>query len=158
MDAPKGRYRVEEKDGRLTVIDTETGAPIPSPGLSASGAPPRQGGPIAPPPPGLFDRLGRLLLHLAVRSWDEQGRAVIAWQWEQNGRRKRWDATLGPAHQRRLGRALLAFSAFPLVVLLSIFLAPFWLLLPFALPATFWGAWSVARIRRETAAGGAPHV
>jgi hypothetical protein len=149
MDAPRGRYRVEEKDGRLIVIDTHTGAPIPSPALSAPGAAPR--GPVAPPSPALYDRLGRLLLHLAVKSWDEQGRAIIAWEWEQNGRKKRWDARLGPAHQRRLGRALLAFSSFPLAVLLSIFFAPFWLVLPFALPATVWGAWSIVRIRGETA-------
>ena len=60
MDAPKGRYRVEEKDGRLVVIDTATGAPIDSPGPAASGpaprGPSRPAGPVAPPPPGIADR------------------------------------------------------------------------------------------------------
>lgn len=153
MDAPKGRYRVEEKDGRLTVIDTATGAPAspvagpPTPGAAPSNRP----GTISSPP-GLFNRYGRLLLSLVVSRWDEQGRAVVAWQWEQNGRKQRWDAALGPSEQRRLGRALAAVSAFPLFVLLTIFAGPglIWLLLPLALPAAFWGVWSIMRLKRDT--------
>ncbi len=152
MDAPKGRYRVEEKDGRLTVIDTLTGAPISSPGAAA---PPPKGPGIVSSPTGLFDRYGRLLLGLVVRRWDEQGRAVLAWEWEQNGRKQRWDAALGPAEQKRLGRALIAVSAFPLFVLFTIFAGAglTWLLLPLALPATFWGIWAIMRLKRETGAG-----
>jgi hypothetical protein len=157
MDAPKGRYRVEEKDGRLTVIDTLTGAPAsPVSRSSAPGvAPPHRPNAISSPP-GLIDRYGRLLLALAVRSRDSQGRAVIAWEWEQNGRKQRWDAALGPAEQRRLGRALAGISAFPIFVLLTIFTGAglTWLLLPIALPATFWGTWSLMRLKRETGAAG----
>lgn len=177
MDAPKGRYRVEEKDGRLTVIDTATGAPAssvsPSPRLGAPLPPP--GAPLAPPPatlssrpsgapppplglkmvstpPGLIDRYGRVLLNLVVKRWDEQGRAVVAWEWEENGRKKRWDAALGAAEQKRLGRALAAITAFPAFVLFTILsgFALTWLLLPIALPATAWGIWSVTRLKRQT--------
>lgn len=156
MDAPKGRYRVEEVDGRLVVIDTATGAPATSVTPSPT---PRAGSPRGPAviasPPGLIDRYGRMLLRLVVKSWDEEGRAVIAWEWEQNGRKRRWDATLGPAEQKRLGRALAGISAFPLVVLLSIFAGPLpWLFLPFALPATFWGVWAIMRLQRETGTTG----
>ena len=156
MDAPKGRYRVEEKDGRLVVIDTASGRPISPPGPPSSGAAPGRGGPIAPPPPGLADRLGRLLLHLAVSRWDEQGRAVVAWEWGENGRVSRWDAALDVRQQRRLGRALLAFAAFPLLVFLSIFGSPalLWPLMPLALAGTFWGVWSLVRLQRETRAPG----
>lgn len=153
MDAPKGRYRVEEKDGRLTVIDTATGAPATSvtPSPKSQGAPPHGPGTVSSPP-GLVDRYGRLLLGLVVKSWDEEGRAVLNWEWEQNGRKERWDAALGPAEQRRLGRALVAFSAFPIIVLFSIFAGSglIWILLPLALPATFWGVWTINRLHRET--------
>jgi hypothetical protein len=155
MDAPRGRYRVEEKDGRLVVIDTATGAPAtsvtPPPTPRAGGA---RGPSVIARPPGLIDRYGRRLLKLVVSRWDGEGRAIIAWQWEQNGRKQRWDAALGPAEQRRLGRALAAVSAFPLFVLLSIFAGPVPLLfLPLVLPVTFWGVWAIMRLRRET--GGA---
>jgi len=156
MDAPKGRYRVEEKDGRLTVIDTVTGAPASSvtPSPRPRAGPPEGQGAVSSPP-GLFDRYGRLLLGLVVDRWDEEGRAVLAWEWEQNGRKQRWDAALGPAEQRRLGRALVAISAFPVFVLFTIFAGSglTWLLLPFALPATFWGVWAVMRLKRETGTG-----
>lgn len=153
MDAPKGRYRVEEKDGRLTVIDTATGAPA-----SSVAPPPRPGAaPLRGPgavssPPGLVDRYARLLLSLVVRSWDKEGRAVVAWEWEQNGRKQRWDAALGPAEQKRLGRALAGISVFPIFVLFTIFAGSglTWLLLPFALPAAFWGVWAVMRLKRDT--------
>ncbi|MGA9580804.1 MAG: hypothetical protein WBR13_02410 [Allosphingosinicella sp.] len=146
MEAPKGRYRVEEKDGRLTVIDTVTGAP------ATSITPPPRGPGAVSSPPGLIDRYGRLLLGLVVTRRDEEGRAILAWEWEQNGRKRHWDASLGPAEQRRLGRALVAISAFPIFVLFTIFAGsgPVWLLLPIALPATFWGVWSILRLQRET--------
>lgn len=152
MDAPKGRYRVEEKDGRLVVIDTATGAPASSvsPPPPRPAASPRSPG-LMEKPPGALDRYGRVLLRFVVNRWDEQGRAVIAWQWEQNGRRKRWDAALGPAEQRRLGRALALISAFPAFVLLSILAGPaFLLFLPVVLPAVLWGVWGIARLQRET--------
>lgn len=156
MDAPKGRYRVEEKDGRLVVIDTATGAPASS--VSPSPRPrsaPRPGAEGPARPPGLIDRYGRLLLRLVVNRWEPDGRAVVAWEWERNGRSERWDATLGPAQQRRLGRALAGISAFPIAVLLSIFAGPGgWLLLPFAIPAAFWGVWSVMRLQRDTGSSG----
>jgi hypothetical protein len=152
MDAPQGRYRVEEKDGRLIVIDTRTGAPA-APFSPSVAQPPsqRSAGPIAPPPPGLVDRYGAVLLRLVVRSWDGQGRAVVAWRWLESGRGRRWDASLGPAEQKRLARGLAAFTAFPLFLLLAIFAGPgAWLLFPVALAATFWGLWSVRRLTRET--------
>src|SRR5687767_8561335 len=107
MDAPQGRYRVVEKDGRLVVIDNETGAPIPSSVASPSpGRPGRPGaspaGPVAPAGPGPVDRAADLLLALAAKRWDEQGRAVIAWQWQENGKTRRWDAALDERQQRRL--------------------------------------------------------
>lgn len=156
MDAPKGRYRVEEKDGRLVVIDTATGAPAssvsPSPGPQAA---PRREPAGFGRRPGLLDLYGRLLLRIVVNRWEPDGRAVIAWEWEQNGRTERWDAELGPAEQRRLGRALAAISAFPLFVLLSIFGGSvFWPFLPFALPAAFWGVWAAMRLQRETGGSG----
>jgi hypothetical protein len=152
MDAPKGRYRVEEKDGRLTVIDTAAGAassvtPPPGPGP----APLREPGTVSRPT-GLLDRYGRLLLGLVVRNRDEEGGAVLDWEWEENGRKQRWHAVLGPGEQKRLGRALAAVSAFPLLVLFAIFggSGPAFLLLPVALPATFWGVWAIMRLHRET--------
>jgi hypothetical protein len=154
MDAPKGRYRVEEKDGRLVVIDTATGSSVSPPPPGAPGrapAPPRGAFRSEAGAPNLFDRLGRLLLHLAVDHWDERGRAVVGWQWEENGRSRRWDAALDAGQQRRLGRALLAFASFPLVILLSTFgsFALLWLLAA-AVPAALWGLWSVVRLQRET--------
>ncbi|HEX9965642.1 MAG TPA: hypothetical protein VGB04_11740 [Allosphingosinicella sp.] len=157
MDAPKGRYRVEEKDGRLIVIDTVSGSPVspqmPRPG-EGPGVPAHPAGPLTRPP-GLIDRLGRALLHLTVSRWDEQGRAVVAWEWEENGRKRRWDAALDPGQQRRLGRALLAAATFPLVILLSILggFEMLWLL-TIAGPAILWGVLAVVRLQRETGARG----
>lgn len=152
MDAPKGRYRVEEKDGRLTVIDTLTGAPA-----SAVTAPRPPHGPGAvSSPASLLDRYAQLLLRLVVRRRDEEGRAIVAWEWEQNGRKQRWNAALGPSEQKRLGRALAGISAFPILVFLSILLGAglALFLLPVALPLTFWGIWAIGRLRRETGTGG----
>jgi hypothetical protein len=156
MDAPRGRYRVVEKDGRLVVIDNLTGGPIPSsiaPPRARPGSPAdKPSGSVAPPGPGPVDRAAGTLLALAVREWDSQGRAVVAWQWEQNGRKKRWDAALDPDEQRRLGRALLALCAAPLVPLLMIFAgaaaAALGALL--AVPVAGWGALSLRRLVRET--------
>ena len=155
MDAPKGRYRVEEKGGRLVVIDTQTGAPASS---SPAPAPPPQPRSLGSDPSARLGRIGlygRLLLRLVVNRWDEAGRAVIAWEWKENGRTRRWDALLGPAEQRRLAHGLAAFSAFPLIVLAAILFGPepLWFL-PVALPLTFWGVWSVMRLRRDTGGGG----
>ena len=157
MDAPKGRYRIEEKEGRLVVTDTFTGAPVSStpPSSLPSRTSERGVGPVGAAPLGLLDRYGRLLLRLVVNRWDGQGRAVVAWRWEQNGRRRQWDASLGPAEQKRLSRALAAFSAFPVFVLAAIFAGPVvWMLLPIALAATFWGVWAVMRLTRETGSSG----
>lgn len=157
MDAPKGRYRVVEKDGRLTVVDSEAGAPAsPAQSPQSPGAAPRPPPAGLDRPPGLFDRYGRLLLSLVADRWDEDGRAILAWQWEQNGSTRRWDAALGPAEQKRMGRALAAVSAFPAFVLLTIFAGPglIWPLLPFALASAFWGVWAIMRLKRETGAAG----
>jgi hypothetical protein len=152
MDAPKGRYRVEEKDGRLIVIDTATGAPASpaSPSARPVAPPPLARGAVSTPP-GPVDLYSRLLLGLVVRTWDEEGRAVVAWEWEQNGRKRRWDAALGPAEQKRLGRALAGISMFPVFVLLTI-LSGFGLvwLLPVAMATTFWGTVAIGRLQRET--------
>ena len=157
MDAPKGRYRVEEKDGRLTVIDTATGAPASPVNPTGNGAAPKGPGAVSSPP-GLADRYGRLLLGLVVDRWQDDGRAVIAWRWERNGRKERWDARLGAAEQKRLGRALSGVSAFPILVLVSIFagFGSALLLLPLALAATLWGVWAIGRLKRETAGGQGP--
>lgn len=153
MDAPKGRYRVEEKDGRLTVIDTVTGAPATSVTEPHPPRPPGAPGAIERPA-GLLDRYGRLLLSLAVRRWDEKGRALVRWEWEQNGQSRRWHAALGSAEQRRFGRALAAVTAFPILVLLTIVGGPGFWLLPIAFPLTVWGVWAITRLQRETDPGG----
>ncbi|HEX8309237.1 MAG TPA: hypothetical protein VF645_12550 [Allosphingosinicella sp.] len=154
MDAPKGRYRVEEKDGRLTVIDTATGAPASPVSAAKPGVAPKGPGTVSAPP-GLADRYGRLLLGLVVNRWAEDGRAILAWEWEENGRTERWDAVLGRSEQKRLGRALVAVFAFPILVLVSIFagFGPAFLLVPIALPATLWGVWAIGRLKRETGSG-----
>jgi hypothetical protein len=157
MDAPKGRYQVIEKDGRLIVIDHQAGGPLPS-----SIAPPRPtgpgraadspSGPVVSAGPGPIDRAADLLLTLAVRGWDGEGRAVIAWKWQQNHQEKRWDAALDAPQQRRLGRALLALCAAPLVPLFLIFgdgaATAIGTLL--AVPLAGWGAVSLQRLVRET--------
>jgi hypothetical protein len=159
MDAPRGRYRIEEKDGRLVVIDTATGAPASSVSTPAPPSPrPRAGhGPEAPArPQGLLDRYGRLLLALVVDRWDGNGRAVVKWEWEQNGRPRRWDAILEAPEQKRLGRSLAAVTAFPIAILLFIFAGSglAWPILPFALAAVFWGVWSIVRLQRQTGSDG----
>ncbi|HYE28329.1 MAG TPA: hypothetical protein VEA61_08870 [Allosphingosinicella sp.] len=157
MDAPKGRYRVVEKEGRLIVIDNETGAPIPS---SVAAPPqPRRGRPSdAPMPPvtsagpGPIDRAADFLVAVVAKEWDAQGRAVIAWQWRQNGRVRRWDAALDEAAQRRLGHALLALFAAPIFLVSLTFTdgALFGLGTVLALPPLAWGAVALARLHRDT--------
>jgi hypothetical protein len=126
MEAPQGRYRVIEKDGRLVVIDNRTGNPHSSPiapplaalrGRSAVSPP----GPVALPGPGRLDRAAGFLLAAAAKEWDSEGRAVIAWEWGQAGESRRWDAALAEADQRLMGRALLALLAAPVLLLLLIF-------------------------------------
>lgn len=152
MDPPKGRYSVVEKDGRLIVIDNGTGAPIPS-----SFAPPVQGGrpsagPVGGGDPGALDRAADLLLALVVRRRDSDGRAVIAWEWRENGKVKRWDAALDHGQQRRMGRALVALVAAPVLLILFIFadagLAGLAMLL--MLPPLAWAAILLRRLYRET--------
>ena len=155
MEAPKGRYRVVEKDGRLVVIDNETGAPLPS----SVAPPPRQGrsgpspvSPVAPAGPGAIDRAADALLALVTREWDTEGRAVIAWEWRESGKVRRWDAALDAAQQRRMGRALLALTAAPALPFLVAFadgaLLGFGMLA--ALPAVAWAVLSLRRLYRET--------
>lgn len=155
MDAPRGRYSVVEKDGRLVVIDNGTGAPIPS-----SVAPPARAGrggvspagPVSGAGPGAIDRAAAAMIALAAKQRDSQGRAVIAWEWRENGRIRRWDALLDETQQRRLGRALLALFAAPVLIVLLIFadvsLFGFGLLL--ILPPLAWGIVSLRRLHRET--------
>ena len=157
MDAPKGRYRVIEKDGRLVVIDNGTGAPIPS-----TIAPPQPGrtghpvtlqpGPVEPAGPGPIDRAAARLLALAVREWDPQGRAIVAWKWEVNGEERRWDAALDAPRQRRLGRALLALCSVPLVPLLLFFGGAWGAVMGMLLagPLAGWGWVSLQGLVRET--------
>lgn len=157
MDAPKGRYQVIEKDGRLVVIDNETGAPIPSAAASPlparSGRPdPRSSGPVAPAGPGPLDRAADLLVALAAKEWDPKGRAVIAWEWRENGKPKRWDAALDESQQRRMGRALLALVTGPMLLVLAILTggALIGLALILFLPALAWALLSLRRLHRET--------
>jgi hypothetical protein len=155
MDAPKGRYKVVEKDGRLVVIDNATGAPATPP----PPRPPGAGRPGAGPPPPVaqgraaIDAAADFLLALVTKEWDGEGHAVIAWQWREGGRTRRWDARLDPGQQRRLGRALLGLAGLPLFLLVFIFgNAPaIWLAAALALPPAFWGIAAIRRLRRETA-------
>lgn len=157
MDAPQGRYRVVEKDGRLVVIDNETGAPIPSsvasppsPGPGRRAAAPA--GPVAPAGPGPIDRAADVLVALAAKKWDAQGRAVIAWEWRENNKVKRWDAALDEREQRRLGRALLALLATPLLLVLLAFVVglPFGAAILLAVPPLGWAIVSLRMLHRET--------
>lgn len=159
MDAPQGRYRVVEKDGRLVVIDNGTGAPIPT-----TAAPPRSPrGPAGSQAPivagkGLFDNMADALLALAVNRWDGEGRAIIAWEWKENGQPRRWDALLDSGQQRRLGRAMLSFTSISLPFLALMFGdgVAFGIALALALPTIFWGYRTLAKLRAETAHQGTP--
>ena len=153
MDAPKGRYRVIEKDGRLIVIDNATGdvasGTTPPPRPATPGRP--GGSPIAPARSQL-DTFADVLLGLAVREWDDEGRAIIHWSWKQNGQEQRWDAWLDQAEQKRLGRALVGIAAAPLFVLLFMFASGLVLFLGMALTMApvLWGIRTIMRLHNET--------
>ena len=156
MDAPKSRYRVVEKDGRLVVIDNATGAPASEPAPRAPGS--VRSGAAGPAPliaqgRSAVDGAADFLLALVTREWDGEGRAVIAWEWKEGGRTRRWDARLDPGQQRRLGRALLGVAALPLLVLAFIVGsgALIWLGAAISLPAVFWGVAGIRRLQREAA-------
>ena len=165
MDAPQGRYKVIEKDGRLIVIDNATGQPAsgttppPRPGGAPMGGPARpaaSGGSPVSAASGSFaawiDGIGAALLRLAVSEWDDQGRAVIHWSLKVNDREQRWDAGLDPDEQRRLGRALAAIGTLPFFLVLFIFGSGGWMFVPLALTAVpvVWGGISIAKLRDET--------
>jgi hypothetical protein len=157
MDAPKGRYRVVEKDGRLIVIDNQSGAPaspsMPSP--RASGRPGVSSQPVIASGTGAVDSIADHLVALAVRKWDGEGRAIVHWRWKENGREKVWDAALDKDQQRRLGRGLLALCTAPLFVLLVLVVDLDVLALPaFALMALplVWGIWTIRRLMADTGA------
>jgi hypothetical protein len=152
MEPPRSRYRVEEKDGRLVVIDTSTGERASSPAApppASLGAPRAGAGPIAPGK-GLGDAAADFLVKRATKGTDADGRAVLAWEWEVNGRRQRWATALDDGQQRRLGRALLAFvkaaivAAFLIIVGLPLFA------IIFAVPFLVRGWWGLSRLRSET--------
>jgi hypothetical protein len=142
MDAPKSRYKV--------VIDNATGAPATRPPTGA-GRPGASPSPVTPGK-GLIDGLCDALLSLAVREWDAEGRAVIAWQWKQGQETRRWDAVLDAGQERRLGRALLGVSAIPVAMLFFVFAAGtmMWLGLALAAVPIVWGVSVIQRLRRET--------
>jgi hypothetical protein len=165
MEAPKGRYSVVEKDGRLIVIDNATGAPAvpampsPRPGRPAGSSmpTPSPGRPMVASPPivaakGMLDSVADFLLTLAVKEWDSDGYAVVGWEWKENGKTKRWDARLDPARQRRLGRALLRLASAPLFILWLVLLSGplMWIALVLtALPVAS-AVHAVAKLQRET--------
>lgn len=156
MDAPKSRYRVVEKDGRLVVIDNATGAPAspPPPRPPGAGRPGAAGpAPLVAQGRGAIDGVADFLLALATREWDGDGRAVIAWEWKEGGRTRRWDARLDSGQQRRLGRALLGLGGIPLLVLAFIFGsgALIWFAAIMGLPPLIWGVAAIRRLQRETA-------
>jgi hypothetical protein len=153
MDAPQGRYRVVEKHGRLIVIDNGTGQPIPSSVAPPPGGRRRSAGqPVAAADPGPIDRAVDFLVACVVKQWDCEGRAVIAWEWRESGKVRRWDALLDEGQQRRLGRALLVLAAAPvLLVAATIFEgALFGLALILAAPPLLWAWLSLRRLYRET--------
>jgi hypothetical protein len=144
MDAPKGRYRVVEKDGRLIVIDNQSvGATPATPGLRPD--------PLASPS-GPFDRAADFLLACVATEWDGDGRAVIAWKSGEAGNEARWDARLDEAQQRRMGRALLALCATPVFILAFIFGhgPPLVFAALATLPFVVRGAVGLARLYAET--------
>jgi hypothetical protein len=156
MEAPKGRYSVVEKDGRLVVIDNATGTPatssIPPPRSGRGERPGLSPAPIVPAR-GTIDAVADFLLALAVKEWDAEGKAVVAWEWKQNGKPKRWDARLDTTQQRRLGRALLSFAAGPLLILSVILLsgAAMWIALALTGVPVLWGMAAIGRLQSETA-------
>jgi hypothetical protein len=152
MDAPQGRYRVEERDGRLVVIDNLTGAP------ATSVTPPRPGSPSpVSAGRGMADSLADALVALATKGRDDQGRAIVAWEWTESGKTRRWDARLDPGQQRRLGRALLALGGFPLGVIVVLLAGAAWGWIGLALAFAFGvrGLLHIRRLQAETGGTGA---
>jgi len=148
MDVPPSRYRVVEKDGRLIVIDTSTGAATGA----APAAPMRSGSAPAAPVNGLLDRVADAAAQVVGTGRDPQGRMIVAWEWTQNGKVKRWDAALDPAQQRRLGRSLLSIVApIPLAVVLFLAGQPF-IGFVIALPLILSGGIGLNRLQSETQA------
>jgi hypothetical protein len=148
MDAPPSRYRVIEKDGRLIVVETGTGAPAPS--VAPRSAVPRPSAAPMTEGKGLLDSVADAFAAGVSKGRDPEGRIIIAWEWKQNGRTKRWDAALDPGQQRRLGRALLAMLApFPLVFALFAAGQPFFGLV-ITVPFIGWGAVALNRLQSET--------
>jgi hypothetical protein len=151
MDAPPSRYRVVEKDGRLVVVETSTGAPAPS--VSPRTSAPRPSAAPMTEGKGLLDSLADALAARVSKGPDPEGRIVIAWEWKQNGRTRRWDATLDSGQQRRLGRALLAMAAaFPAVLTTFVTETPF-IALFVAVPLVAWGMIALKRLQSETRGG-----
>ncbi|MEO7179102.1 MAG: hypothetical protein ABIW83_09675 [Allosphingosinicella sp.] len=157
MDAPKGRYRVVEKDGRLIVIDHQADGPTrPMAGMEPlagrGGLPASPSGPVAPAGPRWVDRAADFLLACVATEWDGEGRAVIAWKRGEAGNEARWDARLDQAQQRRMGRALLALCATPVFLLFLIFGdgSLLFFAAPATLPFVISGAVALARLYAET--------
>jgi hypothetical protein len=165
MEAPKGRYSVVEKDGRLVVIDNSTGGPampaMPSPrpgrpaGSSMQAPSPGRLAVSAPPivaAKGMLDSAADFLLTLAVKEWDADGYAVVGWEWKENGKKKRWDARLDPAAQRRLGRALLRLASAPLFILWLVVLSGpiMWIALALTAVPVATAVHRIAKLQRET--------
>lgn len=179
MEAPKGRYSVVEKDGRLIVIDNRTGSaaasttPSPRPGRpGGSPAPVRPGQlptpprssasrppsrpPVSPPPissgPEMFDGIGGFLVAIASKDYDADGNAIVGWEWKSNNRTRRWDARLDPAQQRRFGRALLALcvSPLPIITLLVLDQNALFAGMVLSVPLFAWGFQSIVRLQKET--------
>jgi hypothetical protein len=154
MEAPPGRYRVIEKDGRLVVVETETGAPAPS--VVPRTALPRPSSPPMVAGKGLLDSLADALAARVAKGRDPEGRIVIAWEWKQNGKTRRWDAALDAGQQRRLGRALLAIvAAFPAVLITFVTETPF-IALFVAVPLIVWAMIAINRLQAETRDGARP--
>jgi hypothetical protein len=154
MEAPPSRYRVVERGGRLIVIDTATGEAT---GAGAAAAALRPDSAPVAAGWGLMAALADAAAGLAAKGRDPQGRMVIAWEWTQNGRTKRWDAALDPAQQRRLGRALLMLVApVPLVILSFLGGQPFFGFV-WAVPLVFVGAFGLKRLQSESQRDASPN-
>lgn len=148
MDAPPSRYRVVEKEGRLIVLDTATGA-------STGTAPASPAGSATAPMAagrGLIDALADATAGLAAKGRDAEGRLVIAWEWTKNGKTRRWDAALDTEQQRRLGRAILAIVVpIPLATVTFVVEQPL-IGLIIGVPLILFGALALNRLQTETEA------
>jgi hypothetical protein len=148
-DPPPGRYRVVEKNGRLVVVDNESGIAVP-PTLARRAQAMGAGGLPRPVRRSVLDATAALMVRLVVRQWDEAGRAVIDWKWGEYGKTGSWHALLDEGQQRRFGRALLALAAAALLILAA-FTAGLPLLgFAAALPLVLLGSRSVKRLKAES--------